>query len=277
MRILFALLTALTLGSHSVQAADLTGDRSGFHLFNPTPKEQMRGLFTDRPDKTESPYSVDAGHFQVETDLAVMSRNTSGGVKTEQTAFLVSNLKLGLTDAIDFQAVITPSITVNDGSSTKTGFGDTTLRLKVNVFGNNGGTTAFGLMPFVILPTNSGGTGHKFFEGGIIIPYAVSLPGDWDLGSMFQYNRMKNDSDDEFHDEAVTSITFSHDIIGELAGYAEFWNSFSSEPGSEWLATADFGLTYKWTPMIQLDAGVNLGITQASDDLNPFLGFSALY
>ncbi len=258
-------------------SADSTVDRSRFHLFNPTPKEAMRGLNTDRPDKTESAYSVDAGHFQIETDLLVLSRNSESGATTENLGIMVSNLKLGLTDSIDFQAVITPYTSSSVGTDRASGFGDTTLRLKVNLFGNNGGDLAFALMPFIILPTNSGGMGHKFYEGGLIAPLSVGLPGDWDMGTMFQYNRMKNDSDDNFHDEYVTSITFSHDIVGDLAGYVEFWNSISSEADAKWTATADFGLTYRITPVIQLDAGVNIGVTDSADDLNPFLGFSALY
>jgi hypothetical protein len=97
------------------------------------------------------------------------------------------------------------------------------------------------------------------------------------MGTMFQYNRMKNGSDDNFHDEFVTSITFGHDIVGDLAGYMEFWNSASNETDAKWTATADFGLTYRITPLIQLDGGVNIGVTDSADDLNPFLGFSALY
>jgi hypothetical protein len=257
--------------------AETSADRSQYHLFNPTPKELMRGLNTDRPDKTESAYSVDAGHFQIETDVLVLSRESSGGTTTEELGVMVSNLKLGLTDSIDFQAVFAPYVSSSTGTTQISGFGDTTLRLKVNVFGNNGGDLAFALMPFINLPTNSGGTGHKFYEGGLIAPLSVGLPGDWDMGTMFQYNRMKNDSDDNFHDEFVTSITFGHEIIGDLAGYTEFWNSISSEAGSKWTATADFGLTYRITPLIQLDAGVNIGVTDSADDLNPFLGFSALY
>jgi hypothetical protein len=275
-RMALTLLALAFLFSNGANA-ETSLDRSKFHLFNPTPKEAMRGLNTDRPDKTESPYSVDAGHFQIETDLLVLSRDSSGGTTTENLGIMVSNLKLGLTDSIDFQAVVTPYTSVSDGSSKISGFGDTTLRLKVNLFGNNGGDAAFALMPFVVLPTNSGGTGHKFFEGGLIAPLSFSLPGDWDMGTMFQYNRMKNDSNDGFHNEYVTSITFGHDIVGDLAGYVEFWNSFSSETDSKWLATADFGLTYRITPFIQFDAGMNIGVTDSADDLNPFLGFSALY
>jgi len=41
----------------------------------------MREMSTDPPDQTESPYTVDAGLFQVEIDLvsAVFDRDRSGG------------------------------------------------------------------------------------------------------------------------------------------------------------------------------------------------------
>jgi len=40
--------------------------KSRYTLFNPTPRELVREMNTDRPDKTESPYTPDAGHFQIE-------------------------------------------------------------------------------------------------------------------------------------------------------------------------------------------------------------------
>ena len=65
-RPLFALILGATVG-HAL--ADDPPDKAKYHLLNPTPREQMREMSTDRPDKTESPYTVDAGHFQIESDL----------------------------------------------------------------------------------------------------------------------------------------------------------------------------------------------------------------
>ena len=62
--------------------------------------------------------------------------------------------------------------------------------------------------------------------------------------------------------------------IGNLAGYVEFFSLVSTESGSEWAGSVDFGLTYTLTENLQLDAGVNLGITRAADDLNVFTGIS---
>ena len=53
----------------SAQDKGAAADKSQYTLFNPTPKEQMRPFNTDRPTKSNVPYTVDAGHFQIETDL----------------------------------------------------------------------------------------------------------------------------------------------------------------------------------------------------------------
>ena len=44
-------------------------DKSQYNLFNPVPDDAMRGMDTDRPNVTNTPHTVDAGHVQVETGL----------------------------------------------------------------------------------------------------------------------------------------------------------------------------------------------------------------
>ena len=60
-------MLAATVGSGAAEvspAADATRppDKSGYTLFQPVPRELMREMSTDRPDQTESAYTVDAGH-----------------------------------------------------------------------------------------------------------------------------------------------------------------------------------------------------------------------
>lgn len=45
-------------------------DKSSYSLFNPTPDSELRELSADRPVKSILPITVDAGHVQVEADLA---------------------------------------------------------------------------------------------------------------------------------------------------------------------------------------------------------------
>src|SRR5438105_4813158 len=62
---------ALSLGSSVARAEDQapTGatDKMRYTLFNPTPDDAMRGMDTDRPNKTNTAHTIDAGHVQIET------------------------------------------------------------------------------------------------------------------------------------------------------------------------------------------------------------------
>ncbi|WP_223300931.1 transporter [Oscillatoria nigro-viridis] len=51
----------------------------------------------------------------------------------------------------------------------------------------------------------------------------------------------------------------------------------TTERGSQFVATFDTGLKYLLTENIQLDAGVNIGLTQAADDIQPFMGVSVRF
>ena len=154
------------------------------------------------------------------------------------------------------------------------GFGDVTSRLKVNWWGNEGGATALAVMPFVKFPTSQDRLGNNSVEGGLIVPLAVELGRGWGMGVMTEVDFIRDGGGRGHHPEFINSITFSHDIAGRLAGYVEFLSAVSTESGSDWVGTADVGLTYGLTKDLQLDAGVNFGLTRSADDINPFLGIS---
>ncbi len=239
----------------------------------------MRELTTDRPDKTESPYTVDAGHYQIELDLISFSYDRT----VENFAIAPINFKAGLLNNMDL-LIIVESYNIErtreraaGNRAEISGFGDVIVRWKTNFWGNDGGDTAFGVMPFVKLPTNQHDLGNGAVEGGIIFPIAIKLPRDFDLGAMTEVDFVQNEDDSDYHREFVNSITMGHAIAGELSGYIEFFSAVSTQRNTEWVGTFDFGVTYKLTPSIQLDAGLNVGLTRAADDLNPFVGFSVRF
>ena len=259
-------------------------DKSRYNLFNPTPTTSLREMSTDRPDKTEGPYTVDAGHFQVEMDLVNYTRDRTHASGEDWTtdSFAVGgvNFRVGLLDRLEFDVVletynwVRTIDRVNHTVTHQSGFGDVTTRLKFNCWGNDGGSTALALLPFVKSPTSQDNLGNDAVEGGFIIPVAVELPGGWGLGLMTRFDFMQDADGAGYHPEFVNSITLSHDIIGRLSGYAEFFSQVSTDRGSPWIGTADLGLTYGLTANLQLDAGVNIGVTRSADDVNPFVGIS---
>ena len=130
------------------------------------------------------------------------------------------------------------------------------------------------VMPFVKLPTNQDGIRNSSVEGGVIFPFAMNLPMGFDLGAMTQFNATRDAAGSGHHAEFANSVTVSHDLVGNLGGYLEFYSRVSTETGATWIGSVDVGFTYGIGENIQLDAGVNVGVTRAADDVNPFIGIS---
>src|SRR5437660_12800023 len=82
-----------------------SNDKSSYTIFNPVPGELMRELTPDRPDKTESPYTVDAGHFQLEMDFANFTLDESDGVRTRAWNVAPFNVKIGLLNNVDLHFI----------------------------------------------------------------------------------------------------------------------------------------------------------------------------
>src|ERR1051325_1682105 len=59
-------------------------DKTIYSLSNPTPASLLREMSTDRPDATESPFTIDAGRAQLESDFLSYTRNRLDGVRTRE-------------------------------------------------------------------------------------------------------------------------------------------------------------------------------------------------
>ena len=109
-----------------------------YSLFHPVPNAQMREMETDRPDVTESPYTVDAGHFQYETDFVRLVKEKSETQNSNTILINQANLKIGITRStaiqIGFQTYGRQKETdiVSGSTETTHGFGDVTFRIKQN-------------------------------------------------------------------------------------------------------------------------------------------------
>ena len=276
-------VTSVLLSNYAY-AAD---SAAGYHLFNPTPKAQMRDMSTDRPDQTESPYTVDAGHFQVEADIVkyTYDRNKQNGENTRSRSwnFAVPNLKLGLTNSTDIQFVVDNYVTqtASDKLANTTdktdGFGDITIRLKQNLWGNDGGQTAFALMPYIKAPTNTNNLGNDDVEWGLIAPLAIDLGNGYGIGLMTQVDYLKDADDSGYHPSFVNTATLAVEWTDKIGSYYEIFTEKGTDTGDRWAVMLDTGVTYALNDNVQLDMGMNVGVTEAADDFQPFVGITYRY
>ena len=292
--ILFMIKTSIIILLFSVPAFDsfaqdtnkVAQDKNSSNIFNPVPVNLMRELNADRPDKTDCPFTVDAGHFQVEVDFANMTYNRPnserGNVRSTAVEIAPVNLKVGLLNNLDFQLVFTSyrwEKTDNQDNGTinqKAGFDGITPRFKVNIVGNESGFFALALIPFVSLPLNQHNFGNSSVEGGLGIPYSFDIP-SWDVGfqTTFRFNR--NDAERGYHTEFENSISIGHLLIGTMSLSGEFFSSVSTEKVTGWVGTIDTWLTYQVAENLRLDGGIYIGVTPAADDWHPWVGMTWRY
>lgn len=237
-----------------------------YTLFHPTPREQWRDLSPDRPDTTESPITVDAGAWVVEASFFDWRRDKGDHSYT----VMATNLKVGLTDRIDFQTVF-DAYTWQDpatGAGSE-GFSDITLRLKYNLWGNEGGKTGFALFPFLKIPTDTAISNGEV-EGGLILPYSVDLTDGIGLGLMAEFDAV-HDGVNSYDLEFVHSAVLGFDLTERLGLFTEYVGVVGPTP---YQAYASTGLTFAVHSDFVLDTGVQIGLNDAAEDIGVFAGFT---
>lgn len=260
-------------------------EKSAFHLFNPTPRELLRDVDTDRPDTTESPHTVDAGHFQIEfsfVDYSYDRRNEAQQTTRTWEAAPV-NIKIGLLNNTDMQFVLTPYVRERttdrptDSTTTIDGFGDTTIRVKQNIVGNDEGDFALAIMPFITLPTAKRSLGAGDVECGIIVPMGFELPNEFSLGLMGEIDIIRSADRSRYVVDFVHTATINRRIAGSLSGFIEYAGFLNFNNDEDYRGSFNCGLIYEFTPDFRLDAGVRVGLTEAAEDFGVFVGGTYRY
>ena len=236
----------------------------------------LRPLSTDRPDRTESPYSVPKGWLQFEADVVSHGEFQNDDETLTSTSIASFNIKYGVTPRVDLQFVFSPWVRlryeapgIND---TDDGTGQAGVRAKINLAGNDGGDGAAALLPFAFIPTR----GDPILDAatyGIVTPVALDLGNDRGMSSMLGAMRVENE---EWW--VIGSVSFATPIAGELAGFFEVYVAragFESDAAED--VTGDIGFTFAPSPDWQLDAGVYYGLTGPTEDWRVFAGASARF
>jgi hypothetical protein len=274
MRLLASVSTALAAGCAATVLGSAPREPDVGGAGPPPP---LRELNTDRPDVTESPFTVDAGHLQLELDLVNYTRDAG---EDRRVAWGVAplNLRLGVRENLELGLFVAPfrrdTVQPTGGTSeTHTGFGDVTLRAKVNFWGNDGGGTALGLIADLKLPTATAGLGNGAVEGTMLVPVSLELGGGWDLGAMTGAGFRRSDSGGG-SGTWINSVTVGHGLTRDLAGYCEV--ATETAAGAP-VTTFDVGLTLRLNANAQLDVGAQFGLSHAADDTLVFTGLTRRY
>lgn len=267
---------------------DLSGtNKAAYNLLHPVPAALLREWHTDFAGV--SPYTTDAGHFEAQMfplAYGYWSRNLgSSTFRAESWTFGNTVLKAGLLNNLDLEFGIIPYQQVTStqkGSSpafhfesrqTFSGFGDSFSRLKLNVWGNDGGKTALAFSGFVKFPTAADGLGNGQFEGGPGLEFGADLPYGFELRinsivDLFEFQGRQASF------ENLLSVI--HGIAGPLRGFVQF-NTLVFTTSTDWTSQLRTGLMYRLTANIETEAEIGFGLNGGFADYAPALGIAVRF
>ena len=263
-------------------------DKERYSLFDPVPDDKERDFNPDRPSQFTGPFTVDAGHFQLEMDLVNYTLDRynpdHAPVDVDQWNAAPFDLRVGLTDRTELDFLYDGYLNVRTrdhglrSDTTQSGFGDLTLLFKYNLFGNDGGTFSFGILPYLKLPTNTDHLGNKRVEGGVELPLSITLPANVSAGVQTEFDALRNDANTRY-EAAFTNIFYlGYTFLNKkLTFYGEWYSRVNQGPDSVVVGEVDTGLLYYIGKNAEVDFGCNFGVTRAAPDYEPFTGLTVRF
>jgi hypothetical protein len=228
--------------------------------------DDLRDFNPSRPNRTDSPYTIDPEHFQIEASFS----EWTWGNGTRVWNVAPFELRYGITKSLEGQILYSSYFSTSKGN----GFGDTTLRLEYNLWGNDSGATCLSIIPFLKIPSNTG-IGNSYYEGGAEVTYAIKLPCDWELDFSHGVAALNGNG---YYSDFVNVTTLTHSLfLKELAGFVELYSEVSTHMLQGWNGAFDFGVTYLIAKNVQIDAACYIGVTQAADPYHFLTGITYRY
>jgi len=271
-------------------------DKSHYTLFNPTPADSLRVWRTDHAGVV--PFTIDAGHVEVDVTAVSYGHDDElvgfvflDGIgfvelrqKLEVWRYGFTQIKIGLLNNLDAEVTIEPyetiTATVQGGSfgpfrRTLSGFGDVSARVKLNLWGNDGGKTALSVSGNATFPRANARIGSGRYAAGPSVEFAAKLPGEFEL-RIDSGASISEDARDEIQSTFGNLISLSHAIVGPLEEYCAF-NTAVFTGRADWVGEIRVGLNYRLSRNLEIYAGSSFGVTDNAMDYQPFAGVAARF
>lgn len=253
-------------------------------LFDPVPADQLRDMDTDRPNLSNTPHTVDAGHLQIEAGLIDYQRDKDGSDLDKSWTWGEVNLRLGVLDRLELNLDVTPWTVDRERDGTTHshahGFGDLVVGGKLNLWGESGDdpwSSGLAIQPQIKLPTAAHDLGNGHVEVAVMVPFQMALPAGFHLGLQPTLSRVRNSANKGDVTGYQGAAAIDHDLIGQLDVYAEYSYSDTSEHGQPSQQTLDLGGLLPIGKNLQLDSGVMIGLNHAAPDVEWLAGVSARF
>jgi hypothetical protein len=239
--------------------------------------DDLRPFCADRPGKATPPCILDAGHVQIETALADAVFNHHGDTHEDIYSIASTEIRFGLTKRLEAEAAWAPVIIDRvKGQGQVTGSGDATFGMRFSLTDPDKDGPQVSAQGFVNAPTATHHLGQGGWSGGFRMPMTAPLAGGFTIGASPEVDVVRNASGHGTHSAVNGAVSLSRGFGDNTFG-VELWGLADNDPaGHSHQATFDltFARLIGKAKANQLDAGVNLGLNNATPGVEAYVGFS---
>ena len=237
-------------------------------------------LITDRPDQTESAYTVPPRLFQIELG-AGYGESRDGSEKTVLQSIPQALVRIGLSRGFEIRLGI-PGLEIEQtdsatGSSDSRGLADATVGFKAVIIEENGALPQTAFLGTLIVPSGDSDLTRDRVDPAFRFVFSNTLSSRLSLG----YNLgmvWLTETDEEGTQQTPSYFDWTVALgisASERVGFFVEGFGISLVDGDRRSITAlDTGVTYLLTPRLQLDASGSVGISETSPDWTLGLGLS---
>ena len=221
---------------------------------------------------TETAETIKPGSFFVRMDAVSVgiNRDTADANKFTALGLASTIVSAGLTRSVDlqvgFQLFVRETYQYRGARSTHSGLGDLTFRTKWTFWRDESVGAAAAVIPYVKIPSNSDAVGNGSVEGGIIVPWAMTLAGAVKAGAMVQWDILRNDANNGYDSRWYASAYMQRDLLLGFGLYGEATVAASSASASSFAGTMGGGATLNISKSLQFDYGINRGLGGRATD-----------
>jgi len=237
-------------------------------------------LSTDRPDQSDSPFTVPRGLFQIETGLQHGERSSRGQDLTIQV-FPQALFRIGVTDSLEVRLAV-PGYSVADsdsadGSFRATGFADTTLGFKAKLADQHGRVPDIAFVGTLTIPSGDDEFSSDRFDPGF--RFSVSHPVNQRItvgSNIGMFWLTSRDAQGALDSRSFLDWTLvaGFSVNDKLGSFAEVFGATGVSAEDRPLTSLGSGVTYLLAPRIQIDGRVTVGLSRDALDWTAGAGVS---
>jgi hypothetical protein len=226
---------------------------------------------------TETPVTVQPGHFLLEMDALSLKVDREPDLQYTALGAASTFLTTGITSRLDLQIgaefYIHQKFDAGGFRERQSGVGDVYIRAKYRFYESNENYTAVAVMPYVKIPTNSGGVGNDSVEGGIIVPFHTELVGGFTLAAMGELDFLRNDADNGYDTYWFSSASLTRQFFKRVGIYGEAVAAKSSG-GRPFEGTLGAGATLTVSKYAWWDFAIYRGLSDGAADWTHVVRFN---